>query len=149
MGRLCGDLALLAAIGQLYGRGDPAQDLYCLAQYECNLGLAMDPGDIVTGLGLVGLDSWRLVAPGQEVPKVVGFALSEGHVVLAQWKGSTPRRCDQWCALTEGADDTWRGIVCDWNLISHGVSSTLGGILTGHYVILSTIIPGWVPPDDV
>lgn len=143
----CGDLALLAAIGQLYGRGDPAQDLYCLAQYGCNLELRMDPEDVEIGLGLLGLDAFRVVAPGLAVPGMVGFALGQGHVVLAQIRADHGAQHDRWVCLTDADGETWHGIVTGWDLIAQGVRSSLGYTLTGHYVCLAAPIPGWDTSD--
>lgn len=143
MRRLNGDLVTLATVAQSYGVGDSAQNLYSLAAYGCNLAPIMEPGDVEIGLSLIGIESFRLVAPGQQIPKMVGFALSEGHMVLAQVNGLGTWNRKLWVLLTSSDDQEWGGIVCGWDFISHGVSSQLRWKLTGHYVICATPLPGW------
>src|SRR6516164_7812012 len=126
MRRLCGDLALLAAVGQLYGRENPAQDLYRLAQYGCNLGLVMDATDVEVGLTLLGIDCFRLVAGGSNPPAVIGFTLGEGHVVLAKIRANEGAKHDRWVCLTHCDAEAWHGVVTDWDLISQGTGSYLG-----------------------
>lgn len=146
MGRLCGDLALLATVGQMYGSEDGAQLLYCLATYGCNLATTMDPGDVEVGLGLIGIEAFRLVAPGQYPHAMTGHALAEGHVVLAQLVGVELLKGCTWVALTSADAEGWAGIMVGWDMIAHGVSSRLGAELTGHYVITATPLPGWDEP---
>lgn len=146
MRRLCGDLALLATVGQMYGSEDGAQLLYSLATYGCNLSLTMDPGDVEIGLGLIGIASFRLVAPGQYPHAMTGHALGEGHVVLAQLRHQLFKAHCTWVALSSADADGWAGIMVGWDMIAHGVSSRLGVELTGHYVITAAPLPGWEEP---
>jgi hypothetical protein len=143
MATLHPDLLLLATVAQAYTGGQVADNLYCLAQYGTHFPPPMSVGDMQAGLSMIGLDSYRLVAPGMMVPDIIQHAIREGHIALGQVRGYPLRKTDYWIALCEVRSDGWNGIGLglDWSHL--GVASHMGHILTGFYLVCATPLPGW------
>jgi hypothetical protein len=143
MRRVNNGLAIIAVVGQAMGRQQSAQDLYCLAQGSGHIALSPSAGDVEYGLGLLGIDAFRVVAPGYPLPKIIPFALEEGHVVLAEIAYAGARVERHWVILTSADAENWAGVLVGWDMIAHGYSSFLPWILTGHYVMCANPLPEW------
>lgn len=143
MASLHPDLLLLAAVAQAYGVGVVAENCYALAQASTHLTPPMEVGDIEIGLGLMGLDPYRIVAPGLAVPDIIWDAIAYGHVTLAQVRGYPLRKRDYWCALTGPSNDGWIGLAItnDWGQCM--ISSQLGSTLVGHFIVVAQVLPDW------
>lgn len=139
------DLLLLAAVAWDYGERDIACSLYTLAQASSHLTPPMQPADVQLGLQLMGLDSFRIVGPGLDIPELIWDALDMGHVVLAQIGRQPSGKKDQWMALCGRHGEEWHGlaVTSDWSQCSY--SSQFDVRLTGHYVAVARVLPEWEP----
>lgn len=146
---LAGDLILLAAVAQAYGECDQAQDLYLLAQLGANLYTPLHAADMVCGLGLLGLVGAHVVGDHRAIPSLIGNALDQGHVVLAQYRDRTPKHAPHWCCLCETEGNDWRGVSAQGDYSSSSESSVLGSLLTGHYIIVASQLPNWDVPAPI
>lgn len=143
MGSMHPDLLLLAAVAWEYEREDIAHSLYALAQASTSLTPPMDPGDVQTGLQLVGLDSFRIVGPGLGVPDIIWDAIDAGHVTLAQVVCHPLRKRPFWAALCDGDREGWQALCLTSDWLQCSVSSRYDAQLTGHFVAVAEVLPGW------
>jgi hypothetical protein len=143
MATLHPDLLLLAAVAQAYGAGHSAEILYCLADYGTHFTPPMTVGDMQAGLSILRVDSYRLVAPGLQVPDLLQHALLSGRVVLGQVRGHPIRKVDYWIALTELKDESWNGIAVGLDWAQVGIAAHYGHTLTGFYLVCAQPLPGW------
>lgn len=137
------DLTLLAAVAEAHGLANGADNLYALAHYRGHRLPPMTASDMQCGLSLLGIDSYKLVAPGLTAPQFIQHAIDEGCITLAQVRGLDAGRLDYWVALHEIAPDDWQGtgISGDWGHFT--IAGHLGHVLTGFYLICSRPLPGW------
>jgi hypothetical protein len=143
------DLLLLAAVAWEYEREDIADSLYALAQASTSLTPPMAPGDIQAGLQLMGLDSFRIVGPGLDIPDIIWDAIDAGHVTLAQVDCRPLRNRPFWVALCDGDRQSWHGLCLTSDWLQCSVSSRWEATLTGHYVSVADVLPGWVDGSHV
>lgn len=142
------DLLLLAAVAQAYAVGDVADNLQALAHYGSHIPPPMTVGDVQAGLSIMGLDSYRLVAPGLTVPELLQEAILSGRMVLAQVRGLPFRKVDYWLCLTSVTVEAWEAVAVGLDWAQQGIASHYGHILTGFYLVCATPLPGWKVPLD-
>jgi hypothetical protein len=142
------DLLLLAALAQAYELGASADNLYALAQYGTHAPPPMTAADMQVGLSLLGLDSYRVLAPGLTVPDMLQHPLSCGRVVLAQVRGAPLRKTEYWIALCDVSDEGWHGIAVGISYEQIGIAAHLGHSLTGFYLVCERPLPSWEALQD-
>ena len=142
------DLLLLAVVAQAHGVGQVADNLYGLAHYGSNVTPTMSAADVQVGLSLMGVDSYRLVAPDLTVPDLIQDGIERGHICLAQIRAGVIGKRDQWVILCRVSAGAWDAIAMTGEWAQCSVSSRLGCILTGFYVIASRPLPGWNDPSS-
>jgi hypothetical protein len=143
MAELHSDLLLLAAVAFEYNRCDIADTLYALAQACTHLTPPMESADIELGLQLIGIESFRVVAPGQQVPEMIWDTVDRGHVVFAQVIGHPLRKRHYWaCLIGRGAGE-WTALTITPEWWQCSLSSRYDVRLTGHYVAVARTLPGW------
>jgi hypothetical protein len=140
------DLLLMAAIGQAYGVSDGAQNLYSLAHYGMERTPLMSVADVQSGLSLIGIDTYRIVAPGLSVPLLIDQSIAQGHIVTAQIRSQLQRPVERWIILCRVSPGGWYGLAVnkDWRRLvvtSHGEYS-----LCGHYLVCVAPLPRWESP---